>query len=331
MANPGLTLSFSSADLTRIRFAVSPLWEAAASVRLLQDGRSSDGLHGRWLEQARQRLRRVDAADVRPFVELVRAYAPLFPGFLSPPPTASVPDLGLELAALAATPPDVVRRGLARPPRRLPPDLVRQWSDPVAGLVALAEAVRVYWSAVLEPYWPRMRAVLRADVAVRARGLVEGGTERLFDDLRPAATWTGGHLRVANPRTRSVELGGRGLLLVPSVFVWPRVYAKVTRPWQPTLRYPARGFADTWASRSGGSAGLAAVVGHSRALLLQQLALPASTKDLAAATGLSPASVSAHLSALYAGALVTRHRMGRSVLYGRSVAAETLLAAQAPP
>jgi hypothetical protein len=39
------------------------------------------------------------------------------------------------------------------------------------------------------------------------------------------------------------DLAGRGLLFVPSVFIWPSVAVNVDPPWPPALRYPIRGVA----------------------------------------------------------------------------------------
>ena len=56
------------------------------------------------------------------------------------------------------------------------------------------------------------------------------------------------------------------------------------------------------------------------------LDVPASTTGLAHLLGISPAGVSAHLTAMRAAGLVRAHRAGRSVLYMRTDAANALLA-----
>jgi DNA-binding transcriptional ArsR family regulator len=173
-----------------------------------------------------------------------------------------------------------------------------------------------------------MLTLLQGDVHHRARQIIEGGTSRLFADLDPRVTWSPGTLSVLNDyHRRTVDLDRRGLLLVPSVFVWPRVFAKLDRPWQPTLRYPPRGIAGLWEQRGANpSRALAGVVGRSRALLLTELSMPSSTQDLSLRTGLTAGGVSQHLSALRAAGLVTAHRTGRFVLYARTTIAENLLA-----
>lgn len=301
-----LKLAFSTADLATVRFAFSPLWEAVASIRVLT---APDAVHRPWADQVRPRLPR--GPQLRALFALVPASARVLPGFLAPPPTTPMPDLEVELAVLAATPPDLV-----------------PFADPAAGLAELIRATRLYWDLALAPYWPRMLTLLQGDVLHRARQLTTGGTERLFTDLNPGVRWHDDVLHVASRVTRSVSLDGRGLLLVPSVFAWPRVFAKLDPPWQPTLRYPPRGVGTLWSSApSGSSRALAGVLGRSRARLLAALDAPASTTDLAGRTGLTPGAVSQHLSALRAAGLVTPHRTGRYVLYARTLAAEALLAA----
>ena len=46
--------------------------------------------------------------------------------------------------------------------------------------------------------------------------------------------------------TRVMELDERGLLLIPSVFAWPKVLLVTAEPWQPTVIYPARGVGMLW-------------------------------------------------------------------------------------
>lgn len=322
-----LELALSPADLARVRFAVSPLWEVVASVRVLKTA-SPDPLHLRWTTAVRQRLH--DAGlDWEVLSALVPVPTRVIPDFLSPPPATPEPELERELHTLRATPADDVRRILEEMPGPRPPVLESLHADPPAGLDGLARTIADYWELALAPYWPRMRKVLDGDVLYRARRVAEGGTQQLFDDLGPQVTWDGDTLHVVNQHfSRAVTLDGRGLLLVPSIFVWPRVFAKLDRPWQPTLRYPPRGVATLWErDRADGPAALAGVLGRSRTLLLTELAGPASTSDLATRTRLSASGVSQHLTALRAAGLVRAHRAGRRVLYERTETAEALLAA----
>ncbi|TQF01190.1 winged helix-turn-helix transcriptional regulator [Kitasatospora acidiphila] len=351
-----LALSFTAADLARTRFAVSPLWEVMASARMLRQP-GGPALYRPWLEPARARL-----AAARLDWSLLAALVPLppvmMPVFIAPPPSVPEPDLALELAVLRATPPELVREAVAAldPARltRLAEDLpspraedlptpraegpltpraegplTRLAEDPERGLAELAETVEAYWELVLAPYWPRMLTLLRGDVLHRARLLAEGGAQRLLDSLDPGVSWEHDTLQVPHRYCAGEqELGGRGLLLVPTVFGGSKVYSITSPRWQPTLRYPPRGVATLWEQAPAAAPeALAAVVGRSRALLLTELHAPASTTDLARRTGITPGGVSQHLTTLRAAGLVTAHRVGRFVLYARTGAAEALLTA----
>ena len=81
-----------------------------------------------------------------------------------------------------------------------------------------------------------------------------------------------------------------------------------------------------WESDSPPSAALANLIGRPRATILQQLAVPATTGELAANIGVTPGAVSQHLSALLAARLVARERQGRSVIYLRTTLADALCA-----
>jgi DNA-binding transcriptional ArsR family regulator len=319
-----LELAFTTADLANVRFAISPLWETVASVLTLA---APDPVHRPWADQVRPRLPR--GPELTPLLALAPAAAPVLPGFLAPPPATPMPDLDVELARLAATPPGQVRASVAGLPGPRPAALDPLFADPATGLAELVRLIRRYWDVALAPYWPRMLTLLQGDVLHRARQLTAGGTQRLFTDLDPRVRWRDDVLYVGIRAHRSVALAGRGLLLVPSVFAWPRVFAKLDPPWQPTLRYPPRGVGTLWtpAATSRPSRALGAVLGRSRAVLLGALDAPSSTTDLARRTGLTPGGVSQHLAALRDAGLVTPHRSGRYVLYARTVAAEALITA----
>ncbi|MFL6125453.1 DUF5937 family protein [Actinophytocola sp.] len=309
-----LELSFTAADVAYTRFAFSPLWEVVASVLVLR-GELGRDLHARWTAQATERLR---GFDWRLLADLVRPGARVIPGFVCPPPTSPLPDLDAELAVVRATPADQIAREVAAIPAITSP-------PPASG--ALADVVEEYWDRAIAPFWPRIQRLLEADVQYRARRLTTGGASALFADLNPAVWWDRDRLRIDHPRVSARRgLRGKGLLLVPSAFVWPRVFSVTVPGWQPTLRYPARGVAELWADRTvSPSTALVGVLGAGRARLLTELDSPASTKDLAARTGLTPGGVSQHLTALKAAGLLSSHRVGRQVLYARTAIAESLL------
>lgn len=323
-----LELTFTARDLAHTRFALSPLWEVVASVRVLKN---PTALYRPWADQVRPRLAAA-GLDSQLLADLVPSPPRRIPVFIAPPPTAPIPDLGLELATLRATPPDQILDDLDGPyaPRSARVDALRV--DLRTGLDQLVETIEAYWQLALAPYWARMRTLLEGDMLHRARILAEGGAQRLLGDLDPDVRWDSETLYVGLryfSGTRSLR--GRGLLLVPSVFVWPNLFAITAPGWQPTLRYPPRGIATLWERRGGQPPGsLAAVVGRSKALLLMELDTPASTTHLAHRTGMTAGAVSQHLTALRSAGLVSSYRTGRYVLYTRTSTGEALLAAADP-
>ncbi|MGA4543034.1 DUF5937 family protein [Uniformispora flossi] len=316
-------IEFTADDVARTRFAVSPLWEVVASVRVLM-GADEQGLHRVWTHQA---LDRIAAAKLRipMLTSLVEVPTLSIPGFLAAPPTTAHPTLDLELAALRATPPELVRTSPLGPVRAV----AAMRKDPARSLAMLAEEIEAYWEVAMAPFWPRVQTLAEADVRYRAKRFAEGGAQRLFADLSPDVSWHGDTLHLRHRFTSGRKtLGGRGLLLVPSVFVVPEVF--VTLGYDeplPTLRYPPRGDVgnQAWQPRpEPGSAALARILGRGRANILAELGAPACTADLARRLGKTPGAISQHLGAMRAAGLVSAHRSGRIVLYARTRVAEAL-------
>ncbi|MFQ6144516.1 DUF5937 family protein [Streptomyces seoulensis] len=321
-------LAFSTSDLAQVRFVVSPMWEVAPSFRLLRSG-TAHPVHRPWADQVRPRM--VAAGLDRGWLcELVPPTGGYVPDFLNPAPSGPAPTLAAERDAIRASPTDRVRQDLdhlARHQGDLGPRLRALRSDPQTLLAKVAEELEAYWELALAPYWARIRAVLDADIVHRARLAAEHGTGHLLNDLHTSLSWDGNALRMARrkqPLTRPTA--GAGLLLIPSAFTGPGLRTRTTPPDPPQLAYPARGTGTLWEPRSVTRAdALRAVLGRSRTLLLTELEIPDSTTQLAHRTGLSPAAVSQCLTALRAAGLVSAHRVGRSVLYARTAAAEVLL------
>ena len=312
-----VSIALSAAAATRVRFAVSCLWEVLAGVRILRDP-GVPAVHRRWAGRARPGLRPDGLLSA-----LVAPTGGYTPDFLTPPPAGLTGDLDRELAGLRATPAALVRAHLdlmpAEPPREL-------YADPPAGLARLADEIAAYWSVAVAPDWPRMRALLDAEVQRRARRLAENGTAGVLDDLHRSVSWADGVLAVDHPHCRAPDVpAGAGLVLIPSVFVWPSVMT-VTAGDVPQLAYPARGVA-TLEERPGTTDALAALLGRGRARLLMELGTPLSTTELARRTGITAGGVSQHLTTLRGAGLVVSHRQGRAVLNSRTAVADALLAA----
>jgi DNA-binding transcriptional ArsR family regulator len=317
-----LLARFGAGDLAHVRLAISPLTELLHSLRALEDP-AAQALHLPWIVSSRPKLGEID-------MDLLRALQPTHaytPDFVHPPPSTPLAEFEQELSRMTATSPDQVRAEVRRAyhGRSIPAVLRPLVDDPVPAIAQLADLLRAYWQRVLEPHWPRLRALLEGDILYRARRIADGGAERLFADIHPEARFAQDVLTIDKPFDATVVLDGRGLLLVPSAFVWPRLSAITKGPWQPTLMYPARGIATLWdPGRPSAPEALSALIGHRRALVLAALETPRSTTELAERLGLSPASVSQHLGVLRDAGLASAHRVGRVVLYMRSPTGERL-------
>ena len=71
-------------------------------------------------------------------------------------------------------------------------------AHPPVGLRAIAEELREAHDRLIAPHWSRIRAVLDADIAYRAKQLATGGTDRLFATLHPDLQWEGGRLTLTD-------------------------------------------------------------------------------------------------------------------------------------
>ncbi|MGW8551876.1 DUF5937 family protein [Streptomyces tubercidicus] len=316
-----VTLHFGADDLLRIRFAVSPLCETHEAVRTLRRA-DRHGYHAPWLRRLRETL---TGLDLTPLWLFMPSASPGYtPDFLGPPPDTPLAAFDEELARLRATDPALARAEMAKSLAGRP-DAAESargraaLADPARAVQELADVTERAWRALLAPDWPRLRALLEAEIAYRSGQLAGGGLQRLFADLHPRLSWSGGTLTVRN-RTdfaQLQDLDGRGVLLLPSVFVWPDVVSGFDPPWQPTVIYPARGIGGLWTEPEPGPA-LARLLGANRAAVLAALDAPSTTTALAHRLGLAPSSVSGQLSVLRDAGLLTSRRHGHQVLYERT-------------
>jgi DNA-binding transcriptional ArsR family regulator len=320
-----IAFRFGRDDLLRTRFAISPLFELQASVTAVRDP-GAHSVHLPWVRAARERLAGFDYALLDTLVP-DRGYTP---DFFAPPPRTPLPDVAEELERVRTTDPAQVRRELGwRFGGDLPAVVRPLMDDVVRGVEALADEMAGYWDRAVAPWWDHVRGLLEADIRHRAGRLAEGGALELFAGLHTGVRWRSGTLEVEAAADAEVVLGGRGLQLVPSVFVWPRTGAMFDPPWQPSVIYAPRGVGDLWTPTGEGPAALGELVGRGRARILTALGTEASTTDLARRLALSAAGVSEHLGVLRRAGLVRSRREGRSVLYSRTAVGDALTA-QAP-
>ncbi|MET8248606.1 DUF5937 family protein [Streptomyces sp. NPDC005202] len=312
-------LHFRDDDLMRCRFAVSPLWETQEAVRTLSRP-DRHGYHPHWLRRIRQAARALDLAPLW----LLMPRRGHSPDFLGPPPIGPAATFEEEIAGVRAADPDAARDDIARALADTPGALESArgralLADPARAVRELADLMEAAWHTLVEPDWPRLRALLEADVAFHSRRLAEVGLGALLPELDRRLSWDGRTLTVDWRSEHGRDLGGQGLVLMPSVFSWPDVISGFDPPWQPTLVYPARGLAGLWAEPGDQAPeALVRLLGRGRAAVIAALSDPATTTALAHRLGLAPSSVSAHLTVLRDAGLLTSRRYGHQVLYERT-------------
>ncbi|MFI0356084.1 DUF5937 family protein [Actinomadura sp. 9N407] len=314
-------------DLLHSRFALSPLFELDCLLRALS------GLPGRrppaaWAARLDPVYGRLLAET--PLKAVLALQSPVYgAGFTAPPPRRGLAQtIEDDLEQVRATPLELARREIAeslRHRRDVPESTAALLRDPgVVGLVAAT--LETAWRELLAPGWPQLRAICERDVVHRAGRLGQGGWEAALADLNARVRWRDRGVEILRTHGReTVAVGGRGLLLIPSVFLWPRVAAHTEDPWPYTLIYPARGVAALWEDTARPEPGaLAGLLGRTRARVLLALEDPAGTTQLARALGIAPGAAGDHLTVLRRAGLLERARSGRRVLYRRTPLGDAL-------
>lgn len=329
-----IELVLRHSDVALIRFTHSSVHELVGSIMTLHD-RRRQLMHRRWIAWAHPRLSRQP-------LDLLTALTPpgrYIPDFLTPIPDTTINDsrpgdLDEALDRIAATDPAQVRSELdhmvemSERSAVLPAVLRDLHQDPARHLPRLVDEMRAYWRVVVEPVWDRVFALCADDVGFRMQQVADGGIGRVLNGVSPQVSYRDDVVAVDKRYECRHDLTGTGLIMMPSAFVWPIVTVACCHTVQACITYPPRGLGLAWEERDEAiSDALAALVGRTRALILDELVLPMTTTRLAAELGLSPAAVSQHLQVLRAAALVTSRRQGRLVLYQRTGAATVLVEA----
>jgi DNA-binding transcriptional ArsR family regulator len=308
--------------LARSRFVISPLDETLACLKLLHFGVAGHPGERAWLDTHRPaHLRRMAADPVTALLVAAGLGRAWNADFLTPAPGEGQ-SFEEGVARIRAARPEEARADLAVSlGGALPAALDRD--DLPERAAALLEEV---WARAVRPDWERRRRVLEADVVARTAQVSRGGWAAALDALRPGTRWLGDNRLQINlnpypPR----ELSGAELILVP---VTPQRHGWVSweEPERYAVIYPCAGaLADGGARRV--PAALGALLGPARAGVLTLLGTPMSTSQLVGVTGQGLGSVGRHLRVLLDAGLVERWRAGRSVLYSRTPAGETLVEA----
>jgi hypothetical protein len=291
-------MRFTAEDLLNVRFAdrPAPLLELGMAVATYQ---RDDAVFARWTRGTRL------PREARALLELI-------------PPTAAGPlfldpfSEGLEdgLDTVLSTPTDYARAELVRASR---PTL---WTRGLAARDGdawrtLEAALRGAYDAVIAPDRQRIRASFDADLAWRRMLLAERGVGAALAGVYPGSRWTGTTLEVDVPDDTEHAPAGRGLTLLPSAFWTGRPMIGTHSDGSMLLLYPALTplpLVDTSPADP-----LGALLGRTRAAILELLVEHRTTSELAAKLGISAASASAHTKTLRAAGLVVTRRTGKAV------------------
>ncbi|HKN53891.1 MAG TPA: winged helix-turn-helix domain-containing protein [Amycolatopsis sp.] len=314
-----LRIHFTSEDLARTSVGVTlgPLAETLLSVQAAQLP-GDELLLGEWRKHTRNSLSPV-----------ARSLAALFPPEIWTLDlfslVGSAPTIEAGIEALLSAPGGDLRAEIERLPSHWQlPRWVRGLAENHADArLHLVRAVTEFHRVAVSPHWERIRQHLDAEHDVGARILRTGGVDRLLATLHPDLKWRPPVLEV--PRgdypSQDLHLQGRGLLLVPTLF------RRSAPPVFPTpadgpvvLFYPAtadpQDSAELWGARRPTRRALVALLGETRAAVLEVIAESAATgTEIAARLGIAPASVSEHATVLRHAGLTMRHRLGNTVLH----------------
>ena len=312
-------IHFTAEDLERIqvRPTLGPLAETVKAMSLLRCPQQPRAPYRQWRGQVKDRL--------TPQMTALTALLPL---------GSKGVDLPM-LIGTAATIEQGVQNLLAVPREQLLVEM--EFTDREAKLPAaawavaetgqarlqLAAATVAAHRALIEPFWTRIHACLHAEHVTQLRTLADGGPDRLLASLQSQwVRWRPPVLEVLTSVDYDITLNGRGIALLPSVFVGqlPSLHLVPGDPTaMPWLILPPTGNRmeqrQLWGDPRPRGAALAALVGRNRAAALRTIAEGCSTTELADRVGISLAAASQHASVLREAGLITTHRQGSAVLH----------------
>jgi hypothetical protein len=311
-------IHFTDEDLKRIQVSptLGPLAETVMAMVLLRSQCGPRKMFGEWRSQ-------VEGTITNRMRALTNLIPPGSTGVDLCTLTGEAPTLGQGLAALLAMPREhvLVEMGITDRWHALP---TAAWAmaEPEAR-EQLADAAEAAHRALVEPYWTRIHAHLHAEQVARSRILARDGPDRLLASLQGQhIRWRPPVLEVAYPKDADLHLSGRGIAIVPSLFVGrnPQLTHDPSDPQAaPRLIMPAAdGQApqrDLWKGPRTRGTALAALVGRNRAAVLRAVVEGCTTTELADRVGISLAAASQHASVLRDAGLVITRRQGGAVLH----------------
>jgi len=303
---------------TRIAGGPDPMWELTLSLHQLRC--PSSPVFRQWRRETTKRLREAAAADCVSLLLHLVPQTGFFPDFLTPSEAGR--GLTAAIEAILSTPISRLRSDmeiLGRA-RQLP-----SWAGGLARgdletLTRLAEALRTYHAVAIEPYLTQIRTSVQIDRSRRTRSLADGGYQQLLADMHPTVRWMGSVIEAEYAGDKVCHLSGRGLLLVPSFFCFSKPISLRDTSLPPVLVCPVDGDARFMALNPTtrprpGSRELAALLGKTRAAVLETIGDGCTTSEIARRLDVSLATASEHASVLRQAGLVASVRDGNTALH----------------
>ncbi|MEU8783857.1 transcriptional regulator [Streptomyces sp. NPDC048637] len=173
--------------------------------------------------------------------------------------------------------------------------------------------LEAFHRVAVAPYWRRIFSHLEADRNARAQIMLSGGIGQLLSTLHPAIRWVAPVLEVPG-NGEDVKLEATGLVLAPAFFLSSRapllLEQRDGRP--PILSYPIpvkqEWIGELWGASADGEQALPALVGRTRAAVLQTLTRTCTTTEVGERVGISTAAASQHTAVLRAAGLISTLR-----------------------
>ena len=325
-----LHVPFTAEDVARTRFAPSPapLAELTAAVATLQ---RREVLFAPW----RRRTARALPRSATPLFELVPATL-VSALFLDP----VIVDFDEGLDTVLSTPTSVVQAELryifaGRP--RVSPWLRALNDHDAEAWRVLRTALETGYGVLLAPHWPRIRACYQAELELKGRQWASAGVGGVLTTIHPGTRWDGSALHIPVDSRLRLDLRGRGVTLMPSVF-WR---GRPLFTWHPdgslVIVYPAAtplplaATGNGHRNDNGNGAGessrssVVALLGSNRAAVLAAARSASTTTELARTAGVSLASASEHATILRNAGLITSTREGRQVSHAVTWLGQQLL------
>ncbi|MFB6721033.1 ArsR family transcriptional regulator [Kribbella sp. NPDC056345] len=305
-------IHFTAADLARTHIAPEPdpLWELMLSLHLLQGEKPRQP---QYFAQWRRSLPRDESFHqmIRTTLAPAAPAGAYFPDFMTPIEGLAGFEAGLE--TVLSTPRQRMRRelDLVTPPRGSAAWIAALANGRAADIATLGAAMQTYYDRALAPYWPTIRARIRAEYLLRTRLHSDDGISGLLGSLRPALRWEPPVLEVNGPTSRDIHLNGRGLTLIPSYFNWHNPMTMYDPELPPVVIYPSGRLGCPQPVAPG--KGLADLIGSTRAAGLEAIANGCTTSELAAALSISRSTASEHATVLRGAGLITTERQGLAV------------------